>query len=194
MQLYPQKKLINSTSTRKEQCYAYSVSRSLSILKSAYHSPSARLIKCWRDEGRGNQRNIRELETNMCTAGENGDVRLHGVYCVIISSKIAREREKEEKRNILQQPFLLDGSARRQKDLCAVSGPRFCDFVVPHETSKWQREAKMSPYSSLPTWRGGSRCSDDGIYGKEPCWELERSLAAIHLEILSLSVRGRKKE
>ena len=158
-------------------------------------APSARLIKCWRDEGRGNQRNIRELETNMCTAGENGDVCTAARrLCVIISSKIARERGKGEKRNILQQPFLLDGSARRQKDRCAVSGLRFCDFVVPYETAKWQREAKMSPYSSLPTWRGGSRCSDDGIYGKEPCWELERSLAAIHLEILSLSVRGRKKE
>ena len=158
-------------------------------------APSARLIKCWRDEGRGNQRNIRELETNMCTAGENGDVRLHGVYCVIISSKIAREREKEEKRNILQQPFLLDGSARRQKDLCAVSGPRFCDFVVPHETSKWQREAKMSPYSSLfPSNMEGR----EAVQRRRHLWQRAllgiRALARCNSSRDPLSLRQRKKE
>ena len=117
-------------------------------------APSARLIKCWRDEGRGNQRNIRELETNMCTAGENGDVCTAARrLCVIISSKIGRERRKEEKRNILQQPFLLDGSARRQKDLCAGSGLGFRDFVVLMKLLNGKEKQKCRP--TLPFQHGG---------------------------------------
>ena len=86
-------------------------------------APSARLIKCWRDEGRGNQRNIRELETNMCTAGENGDVCAAFMCHHIIQDREGKTEGRKEK--YIAATFLI----RRQCQEAERSVCRFWPWV-----------------------------------------------------------------